>query len=319
MQAQNAMDVERFLEGRGLAPKSARNYRDVLRQLDRFHNGKTFREMTEEDLRRFMRTRDVKPRTMNHHIVLLKTFFRVLHGYRKYTYPDVVAWLVGRSRSNHLPVVSARDLFTEAKIKRMLEVTYQTRDRALWMVLWEGALRLGEALSMTVGSIIFDEYGCYSIVDGKTGQRRIRFVQATPYLREWLNVHPFRDDHDHWLWTGRDGAALHDSSVRDNLVAVAKRAGITHRVWPHLFRHSRLTVNAKYMTESELCIFAGWQQGSPQTRVYVHLSGADLDAKVLAHYGLKEHEQVNGEQILQPRACPRCAAQNPATGRLCYR
>jgi ribosomal protein L40E len=73
------------------------------------------------------------------------------------------------------------------------------------------------------------------------------------------------------------------------------------------------------MTESELCIFAGWQQGSPQTRVYVHLSGADLDDKVLAHYGLKESEQLNGEQILQPRACPRCAAQNPATGSLCYR
>lgn len=163
----NVKAVERFLEGRGLAAGSARNYRDVLGQLDRFLHGKPFRQVTEEDLRRFMRTRKVKPRTQNHHIVLLKTFFRVLHGFRRYTYPPVVEWLVGQRRSNHMPVVSANDLFTEDEIFRLLEATYQTRDRALWMVLWEGGVRLGEALSMTVGSITFDEYGCYCLVNGK--------------------------------------------------------------------------------------------------------------------------------------------------------
>jgi integrase/recombinase XerD len=316
----NAEVVERFLEGRGLAKGSAQNYRIVLEVLDRFIQGHAFREVSEDDLRRFMRTRTIAARTRNHQIILLKTFFRWLHGYRKYMYPPVVAWLHGSGRANHLPVVSAQELFTEGEIRCLLEATYSTRDRAMWMVLWEGALRLGEALAMTVGAIIFDEYGCYCLVDGKTGQRRIRFVQATPYLREWLNVHPRRDQSASWLWTQehRD-RPLHPSTLRDNLTAAAKRAGIRHRVWPHLFRHSRLTLNAKFMTEAELCVFAGWRQGSPQTRVYVHLSGSDLDDKVLAHYGLKEKEQINGEQVLQPRACPRCAAQNPATGTLCYR
>lgn len=106
MHSVNQEAVERFLEGRGLAPKSARNYRDVLGQLDRFLKGKPFHVMTEEDLRRFMRTRSIKPRTYNHHVILLKTFFRVLHGFRKYTYPDVVAWLSGNHRHQTLPVVS---------------------------------------------------------------------------------------------------------------------------------------------------------------------------------------------------------------------
>jgi hypothetical protein len=56
----NVKAVERFLGGRGLAAGSARNYRDILGQLDRFLRGKPFRQVSEEDLRRFMRTRTVK-------------------------------------------------------------------------------------------------------------------------------------------------------------------------------------------------------------------------------------------------------------------
>lgn len=71
MEGINAEEVERFLEGSGLAAGSAtcaRNYRDILGQLDRFLRGKPFRQVTEENLRRFMRTRKVKPRSQNHHI-----------------------------------------------------------------------------------------------------------------------------------------------------------------------------------------------------------------------------------------------------------
>jgi hypothetical protein len=109
-------------------------------------------------------------------------------------------------------------------------------------------------------------------------------------------------------------------TIRRTLVSVAKRAGLKKKVYPHLFRHSRLTLNAKFMTEAELCVFAGWKPGSPQTRVYVHLSGVDIDDKILAHYGLREKKTLEkAEKTLKPILCPRCSEVNPATGRFCFK
>jgi integrase len=92
--------------------------------------------------------------------------------------------------------------------------------RALWMVLFEGGLRISEGLGMNVGSLVFDSFGCYAIVDGMTGVRRVRFVQASPYLREYLSLHPGRDDPSCPLWVAEGSRRrLHGSSVRRNLGA----------------------------------------------------------------------------------------------------
>lgn len=308
-----------FLEKREYAERSKKNYQIILKFLDRFLNGKNFKQISEEDMRRFIRTRNqVKISTRNKEKKLLKNFFRHLSGYRKYTYPPCVEWMNGiTTNKTVLPVVNANNLLTENDVKALIEASYSIRDRALWMVLWEGGLRLGEALNMKKDSIIFDQYGCYTVVSGKTGQRRLRLVQSTSYLREYLNSHP---EGQNWLWFSNQDRQLSESTVRLNLRRCAIRAGLKKKVWPHLFRHSRLTVNARFMTESELCIFAGWRMGSPQTRVYVHLSGIDLDGKILEHYGLKELEsQEKNERLLSPLSCPRCREKNPATNKYCFR
>lgn len=321
MDERNIEYLRLFTEGRGLAPGSVESYRMLLNQLDRFHAGKDFKLIVEEDMRRWIRTRRVKENTMNREKVLLKNFFRHLHGFRKYTYPPVVDWLVRRSSTNKLPVVNANDLLSEDEVKQLLECSTSSRDRALWMALFEGGLRISEGLGLDVGSLVFDEYGCYALVDGKTGQRRVRFVQATPYLREYLNLHPGRDDPTCPLWVAEGSKRrLHGSSVRRSLSRILKRSGLKKRVWPHLFRHSRGTINAKFMTEAELNVFMGWRQGSKQSAAYVHLDGSDLDEKILSHLGLFNGEQEKpGEEALKPISCPRCDMANPATSRFCFK
>jgi len=321
MNGSNEEYLKRFLEGRELSKGSGFNYRFLLEMLDRFLQGKDFKQVDEDDLRRFIRSREhLKSSSRNREKILLKNFFRCLHGYRKHTYPPCVDWMVqSGSQTRRLPIVDANGILSEDDVKRIIEATPLTRDRALWMVLWEGGLRIGEALNMKMNSVVFDEYGCYAIVDGKTGQRRVRFVQATPYLREYINLRSGKDGGWLWLSTENNGLAVYKTTVGKNLTAAAKRAGLKKKVWPHLLRHSRLTVNAKFMTEAELCVFAGWGQGSSQTATYVHLAGVDLDDKILAHYGLKEKEQKKEETELKPLRCPRCGELNPATGKYCYK
>lgn len=318
--ARNGEYLRLFLEGRGLSKTTERNYMMVLGWLDKFVGGRDFKDLTEDDMRAFMRLHEEnKASTRTLYVTLFKKFFQWLHKYRRYTYPECVDWMLRAPLRQRLPVMSSNDLLTEDEVKRLIEASNCTRDRALWITLYEGGLRIGEALSMKVGSVAFEKTCSSAVVDGKTGQRMAIFVQATPFLREWLNVHPERNNPDAWLWISNRGKRLFHTTIRANLRRALKRAGITKKVWPHLFRHTQGTESATYLTPAELCEKMGWKQGSSQSRVYVHLSGsADIKNKTLEHYGLKQREEKKIE-LLKPVSCPRCNEPNPATGKYCFK
>ncbi|MFQ6115429.1 MAG: hypothetical protein ACE5NG_15320, partial [bacterium] len=104
------------------------------------------------------------------------------------------------------------------------------------------------------------------------------------------------------------------------LKRLAKRAEIKKRVYPHLFRHSIATQWAKEFTETELKILGGWCRHSKMTQVYLHLSGADVEQKLLEKRGLiKKAALKKREEVLKPKECPRCQETNPATAKFCLR
>lgn len=84
------------------------------------------------------------------------------------------------------------------------------------------------------------------------------------------------------------GAQYDYNAYREMLRVVATRAGISKRINPYSLRHARATHCAQWMTEAQMCEFFGWVQGSRQPRIYVHLSGRDVDPTILAHYSLSE-------------------------------
>jgi integrase len=72
------------------------------------------------------------------------------------------------------------------------------------------------------------------------------------------------------------GQRLSISSLGFLIKDLAKNASIEKRVHPHLFRHTRLTELAKDFTKSELKVIVG---------IYVHLSGGDIEKKMLEKHG----------------------------------
>lgn len=88
------------------------------------------------------------------------------------------------------------------------------------------------------------------------------------------------------------------------------------RLYPYVFRHSRATHLASFMTEAQLCQHFGWVQGSKMPRVYIHLSGRDVDEAVLRAYGLKPVEKEEGEAA---RRCPICKELNPPGKSVCWK
>lgn len=162
------------------------------------------------------------------------------------------------------------ELITPEHIEELLMCCRGSQDRAFLFVLWESGARIGEILSLRRKNIMFDHLGAILIVDGKTGMRRVRLIESAPLLDEWISYGSFKDDDPVFQKTYRSYAKC--------LKTLSRRAGISKRIYPHLFRHSRATYLAGYLTEAQLCCYMGWTISSAMPRVYVHLNGHDLDA-----------------------------------------
>lgn len=195
----------------------------------------------------------------------------------------------------------------------MVKAAANTRDRALVYVLFEGALRPGELLTMVVWGVEFKDDYCLICVNGKTGIKRIPLVVSFKPLLEWLRDHPCKDDRNAPLWcslsSNRVGERLSYQHFRLRIKHLAEKAGLTKDIWPYLYRHSTLTAMAKVFTEAKLEQFAGWTYGSKMTRRYVHFSARDLEDAVLELHGLKQRERDEGMAKLVE--CPRCKNKNP--------
>jgi len=142
------------------------------------------------------------------------------------------------------------DLLTEEEVKKMIDFARSVQERAFIATLYESGCRLGEIIYMRINQFKFDNYGAQLFVTGKTGPRRIRVVSCVPYIAEWLNKHPFRNDPNAYLWINRRLKPHLYSRIRAILYLTAKKAGIKKRVNPHNFRHSRATYLANYLTEA---------------------------------------------------------------------
>jgi len=125
-------------------------------------------------------------------------------------------------------------------------------------------------------------------------------------------MHPYRDNHEAPLFvTTRlyDGKhkRLDKRTVQNMTKTISKRAGIQKNIHPHAFRHARLTNLAKQgFSEMELRIIAGWEKNSDMPAVYIHLSGADVENKILEKNGLIEPDEEIKTPPTKPKECPRC-------------
>lgn len=162
------------------------------------------------------------------------------------------------------------ELVTWDDLLAMIDSTTRDHDLAFLQVLWESGARIGELLSLQRKHVSYDSQGAILIVDGKTGMRRVRIIESAPVLDEWISCRSFRPEDRIFPNTYR--------AYRKRLQVLAARAGVVKRMYPHLFRHSRATFLAGYLTEAQLCAYMGWTIGSAMPRIYVHLAGHDLDA-----------------------------------------
>jgi site-specific recombinase XerD len=295
---------------RGIGVAREVKYLTILRDLGEKYISSPFSSLEKRDVEAIVSTierSEFSGWTKRDYKFFLKTFLAWMGKHEE------VDW-IRLKKPKRLP----DDILAEKEILAMIDAAENLRDKALIAMLYEGGFRIGELGTMALKDVSFDRYGALAMVDGKTGMRRVRLIWSMPYIAQWLEMHPRREERDAPLWIKMSNSeeALKYDAIRMQLQKIAKRAGVHKRVNPHNFRHSRSTHLASKLTESQMEEYLGWVQGSKMPSIYVHMSGRDLDADLLRMYGI-EPEKEDQKEELETLQCPHCKTLNTIGARIC--
>ncbi|MFO7968047.1 MAG: tyrosine-type recombinase/integrase [Archaeoglobaceae archaeon] len=287
---------------------------------------KPFMEATRDDILKIqgmIEEGDYTEWTKHDYLLTLKKFFQWLyrdqlsHYHWKSTeYPDVIRDIhvsVGKD-ANKLP----KNLPGKDKVKKMVDNCNNSRNRAIFMTLFDGGFRVGEFLNIKVGDLERKTRGISLIVHGKTGSRHVLMPMAEPYINRWLEDHP-NPQNNSYLWVNIGNynrkKPLEYRALSKILKSARDKAGLSCEINPHAFRKASASFYAQHLNEIQMCDRYGWVYGSDMPRIYIRSSGKETDNAVLRAHGLAEEAET--DEGLKPRVCNRCSTANPYDSKWC--
>jgi site-specific recombinase XerD len=290
---------------------------------------KPFREITKSDIKELLSWMDekgYKSSTHEKYRQVLKLFYKTVYGNNEY-YPDCVKWFsvkVGKEKASKDPIMKISEYLEENEIQKLIEAAPTLQKKSFLACMYESGSRPEEFLRLSNLDCKIDIHGAILILRGKTGERRVRIVSFAKLLQQWLDVHPLKNHQKQFpLWIsdatnfknqplGLRGAQriIEEAMSKANLVNKHSRL--------YILRHSRASVLATYFTESQLCTFFGWVQGSQVVKRYIHMSGKDLDNTLIS---ISEGKQISkqDEYLLKTKKCQRCTETLSPSQQFCGR
>lgn len=179
-----------------------------LKQLAEFHHPKSFEDMTRDDIIAFLdrlRKSDAKDPlhkwigTYENNRIILLRFFKWLYAQRvepgQRPKPEVMQ-NIRRIRRLEKEIYKPTDTWTYEEDLLFCKYCPSKRDRAYLRVARDTGCRAEEMVDMKIKDLVIQqtENGSHVVkvqVNGKTGTRNVRIYYGYPYLKDWLNVHPF--------------------------------------------------------------------------------------------------------------------------------
>ena len=274
-------------------------------------HGKNITTCTGFDITRYL-VQEVNPSNRHRIAADIKRFTRFLMEKIDASYELLYkSFKVRKPKEYPLPPLPSDDLLE--KIFQYSSIFY----RALFTILYEGGLRLGEALSIRIRHVEdCEDYIKIIVPRSKSMQRAVYIVRYQKYLREWLAEHPWRDLPDAYLFPARTKgpySPMNRTTIYNYIIRLKKKLGINTRFYPHLLRHKRATELYGKLAEKEMMELFGWRTRT-MLDIYAHITQKHVEEKVLSLYGLN-----NGSKSTNEIVCPRCGARNPAEANYCWR
>lgn len=307
------------------------NYLRHIRLLGEFRK-KPFNEFTREDIEEYIlyQQRKDKPNNanqINQTMIFIKAFFKWL--YQTDTYPDIVKWMKPKLKPNKLRY---EELITWEETFDLMKFCFTARDRCILALIRDIGGRVEETiLRPKIKDLIKDDYGFKIRLVGKTSERTVRLTKSVPFMVEWLNNHPFKNEPEAPLFCvislrkfkiGNDkikkfGNPLGYQSVLSFFKELKQRSGIKKPLHAHVFRHASATDRAlQGFQEKELRVIYGWSGNSRMVDLYCNFDSQQVDEKILEKDG-KIVKKDNKAVIVNAIICPQCSKENIPTNLYC--
>jgi hypothetical protein len=174
--------------------------------------------------------------------------------------------------------------------------------------------------------------------EAKTGSGPALLTCSFPYVRDWLNEHPFKNESDaRVICNIHTGAPVKPDAMwrvmkqlRNRIICLLENGSITEederqklqyllkaKKWnPYCIPHSAITSDSDFLPDYALKKKVRWSMNSKQPSRYIKKRmGDELKKRILIHNGIiVEHEMQKKPSVL---TCPRCSLVNAIDNKYC--
>lgn len=278
--------------------------------------------------------------TWNDYLWRIKYFFRWFYNFKlvkeKSEEPaDISDWKtpsflsIKKKKSKRISPYLESELSEKEDLLTIIKYEPNKRNKAILSLLWDLDARPHDITSLKIKHVrLKEKYGEGEIPhEAKTGAGPMLLTCSFPYVRDWLNEHPFKHESNARIICNlNNGSPLTPDAIdkvmkqlRERIIRLLEKSEINNpdekeklrsllasKKWnPYCIRYSAITSDSDFLPEYALKKKVRWSMNSKQGNRYIkRRMGNDLKQKILAYNGIIS----TGESQSKPSvlSCPRC-------------
>ncbi len=283
--------------------------------------------------------------TYNDYLHRLKHFFRWLFNRSKSVSMD--EWItpdflqsIKPKKTKRLSPYSETEIWDKDEFLSIIKYEPFKRNKAALALMWDLNARNHEITLLRIKNIrLKEKYGEGEIpFESKTGTGPLLLTMSFPYVRDWLNEHPFKNETNARLICNlHNGAPIKPEALQTMMSQLKKRiirlieTGeikdknekekllllITNKRFnPYCIRHSSISSDSDHLPEYALKKKVRWSMNSKQGSRYIKRRWSnELKNKILEYNGIITSEPVDKKPSIL--SCHRCNSVNAIENLYC--
>lgn len=271
---------------KNLSPKTLKAYQIDLKQVLNFLGPKIATDITKQDLRDYLSSlSQLKPKSIKRKVATLKTFFNYMEFEDKIAINPFRKMRIKIKEPQNLPrVIDMSDILKIFKVCYLRKNSITDREGVAFRkairnivileLLFSTGARVSEIAGLKKETV---HLGSGSIIiKGKGNKERIIQVcnkETLSVLRQYYilcekNIF----ESGNWFLTNRLNKKLSDQSIRNIVKAIAKEAGLSNLITPHMFRHSFATLLLEKEVDIKYIQSLLGHSSINTTQIYTHVN-----------------------------------------------
>jgi integrase/recombinase XerD len=290
--------------------------------------------------------------TWNNYLHRIKLFIRWLHNYNSKQLQDYGTSLqsedwqtpefakIKAKKTKRISPYLESEIWDRDELLTIVKYEPYKRNKAALTLFWDLNARNHEVTLLKIKHIrLSEKYGEGEIpYEAKTGTGPILLSCSFPYVRDWLNEHPFKNEPNARIIcnlntgspVGPDSMWTMIKQLRNRIICLLEEGSITDEAerqkleyliktkkWnPYCIRHSSISSDSDYLPEYALKKKVRWSMNSKQGSRYIkRRMGNDLKEQILVHNGvITDSQKQKRPSVL---TCPRCNLVNAIDNKYC--